>query len=64
MTPKNVSEELGIGLNLVYRQLRAGKIPHVKCGDKYLISRTALERWLSGGQLNIESTCQKEQSNN
>ena len=48
LTPMEVSERLGVSLRLVYRQLRAGVIPHVKCGEKYLISNTAFTRWLNG----------------
>lgn len=50
LTPEEVAEELGCGINLIYRQLRAGVIPHVKLGDKYLISRAALDKFLVGEQ--------------
>jgi excisionase family DNA binding protein len=48
MTPYDVANELHISLPLVYRQLRKGNIPSIKCGDRYLISRIALLKWLSG----------------
>jgi len=48
MTPYDVANELHISLPLVYRQLRNGTIPHVKLGDKYLISRSSFEKWLAG----------------
>ena len=50
--PEDIAQETGLGLNLVYRLLRAGKIPHVKAGDRYLISRANFEKWLSGEQSN------------
>jgi len=46
--PEDIAQETGLGLNLVYRLLRAGKIPHVKAGDRYLISRENFEKWLAG----------------
>ena len=49
LKPEDVAEVCGVSLRLVYRQLRKGNIPSVKCGDRYLISRAALEKWLSGG---------------
>jgi excisionase family DNA binding protein len=48
LTPYDVAKICDIGLSLVYRQLKAGVIPCVKVGDKYLISRSAFEKWLSG----------------
>jgi len=48
LTPEELAEELNVSRNLVYRQLRAGVIPHLKLGDLYLISRATLEKLLSG----------------
>jgi excisionase family DNA binding protein len=48
LTPEDVASELNVSRNLIYRQLRAGVIPHLKLGDKYLISRATLDRLLSG----------------
>ncbi len=48
LKPEDVAEICGVSLRLVYRQLRKGNIPSVKCGDRYLVSRAALEKWLSG----------------
>ncbi len=46
LTPEEVARQLGISRNLVYDELRAGKIPHVKVGDRYLIPCSAFEKWL------------------
>ena len=48
LTVEELAKELGISRNLAYRQVREGNIPSVKCGDRYLVSRVALEKWLSG----------------
>ena len=48
LKPEDVAEICGVSLRLIYRQLRKGNIPSVKCGDRYLISSAALEKWLSG----------------
>ena len=48
LKPEDVAEICGVSLRLVYRQLRKGTIPSVKCGDLYLISRPAFDKWLSG----------------
>lgn len=48
LTPEMVAQELNVSRNLIYRQLRTGVIPHLKLGDKYLISRATLEKLLSG----------------
>jgi excisionase family DNA binding protein len=46
--PEDIAQATGLGLNLIYRLLRANKICHVKAGDRYLVSLTNYERWLSG----------------
>lgn len=46
--PEDIAREAGVGLNLVYQLLRTGEIPHVKAGDRYLVSRENFEKWLSG----------------
>ncbi len=48
LNPQDVAKELHVSLRLVYRQLRKGNIPSVKCGDRYLISKIALLKWLAG----------------
>lgn len=48
LTAYEVAAELDVSLALVYRQLRNGTIPHLKLGDKYLISRATLEKLLTG----------------
>ena len=50
LTVKELAEELGISINLAYRQVREGKIYSIKCGDRYLIPKKAFEELLSGSQ--------------
>ena len=50
LTVKELAAELGISINLAYRQVRQGKIYSIKCGDRYLIPIKTLEQLLSGGQ--------------
>jgi len=47
--PENISVETGLGLNLIYRQLRTGKIPGaVKVGDRWMLSRVNFQKWING----------------
>jgi len=48
LTVEEVAKELRISRNLAYRQVREGKIYSIKCGDRYLIPRRALEELLDG----------------
>ncbi len=48
LTVKELANELGISINLAYRQVREGKIYSIKCGDRYLIPKKALEKLMSG----------------
>jgi len=48
LTVEEVAREMRISRNLAYRQVRAGKIYSIKCGDRYLIPVKTLEKLLSG----------------
>ena len=50
LTVKEMAQELGISINLAYRQVRKGKIYSIKCGDRYLIPKKAFEELLSGNE--------------
>lgn len=50
LTVRELAKELGISINLAYRQVREGKIYSIKCGDRYLIPKKAFEQLLSGSQ--------------
>ena len=41
LTVKELAQELGISINLAYKQVRQGTIYSIKCGDRYLIPKKA-----------------------
>jgi excisionase family DNA binding protein len=49
MTPYEVANETHSSLRFIYKQMKAGVIPHVKLGDKYLIGREAFLIWVNSG---------------
>jgi excisionase family DNA binding protein len=49
---KDMAAELGVGLNFMYRQLRSGKVPARRIGDRFFISRSAWEQFLAGDNQN------------
>lgn len=46
MTPKEVSEALGISDNHTYTMLAQGVIPSIRLGRRIVIPRAAFEKWL------------------
>ena len=48
LTVEEVAKALRICRSLAYREIRAGRIFAVRCGDRYLVPRRALEQLLSG----------------
>ena len=46
LTVDEAAERLGIGRSLAYEMVRQGKIPAIRLGGKWLISKAALERML------------------
>ncbi len=53
---KTMAKELGVQVNFIYRELKAGRIPSTKIGDRYFLSRSAWEKYLSG-EKNRVGTC-------
>lgn len=51
--PEDVVEETGLCLKTVYKLLRTGRLAHCRAGDRYLISRKNLEKWLEGNQVKV-----------
>lgn len=47
MTPTEWAKVHGVGRNLVYEEIRRGRLPHVRLGRKILIPIDALERMLA-----------------
>lgn len=46
-TPSDICELLGLGRVKVYELLKAGQIPSMRLGNKYLIPVAAFEKWLN-----------------
>ena len=49
LTVEELAKELRISRSLAYRQVREKRIYSIKCGDRYLTPKRALEQLLSGG---------------
>lgn len=48
LTPEMVAAEAHKHVNTIYGLLKENKLPHVKLGRSYLISRIEFEKWLAG----------------
>lgn len=48
LSPEDVAAEAGLCRKTVYILLREGKIPSIKAGSKYLISRANFNKWING----------------
>ena len=48
MNPQEVSEYLHCSLRLVYRQIRNKTLPSVRLGDRYFLSKAAVDKFLAG----------------
>jgi len=50
-TPDELAEILGLGRTLVYANLKSGKIPAIRIGNRFVIPRSGIAEWLksSGG---------------
>jgi excisionase family DNA binding protein len=41
----DLAREMGLGESTIHRELRAGRLPGRKVGDRWVIHRDALARW-------------------
>ena len=46
---EDVCRKLNIGRNLVYKGLKAGQIPAMQIGAKWIISERRFNEWLNNG---------------
>lgn len=46
LTVSEASEALNIGISKTYELIRKGKIPHLRAGNKILIPKDTLKKWL------------------
>lgn len=47
LTAEEVADLLGMGVDWVWAETRAGRIPHVKLGRFYKYRRASIETWLA-----------------
>jgi excisionase family DNA binding protein len=52
---KEAAEKLGIERKLAYRQARAGIIPTIRIGKRYLVPKARLEKMLAGEPVEVEA---------
>ena len=48
LTPEQIAADTSLHINTIYQLIKDGKLPHIKLGRRYLISRAEYEKWLSG----------------
>lgn len=48
LTPEMVAAECHKSTATIYRLIKENRLPHIKLGRSYLISRTQFEKWLAG----------------
>lgn len=47
LTPREVADRSGIGVNAIYQMLKQNRIPHITLGRTMLIPRPQYEHWLA-----------------
>jgi excisionase family DNA binding protein len=48
LSPDETAQVLGLHVNSVRALIHSGKLPAIKLGRKFLVSRLELQKWLSG----------------
>ena len=52
-TVDDLAVELGLSRQVVYRELRAGRIPSIRLGRRFVIPRAAVQEWLRNAAGNL-----------
>jgi excisionase family DNA binding protein len=47
--PEELATKLNVSRQTVYKGLRAGTIPAIRLGKRFVIPRAAIEKWLENG---------------
>lgn len=55
LSVRGMARYLGIGENLAYRMCAENKVPHIRLGNRIVVSRAALDRMLAGQDSEKES---------
>lgn len=55
-TVDDLARELGLSRQVVYRELRAGRIPSIRLGRRFVIPRAAVQEWLRNAAGNLRIT--------
>lgn len=54
LSVRGLSEYLNISVSLVRKLVKKGELPHNRLGAKILFSKSEIDRWLLGHQINKE----------
>ena len=55
LSPDETAQVLGLHVNSVRALIHSGKLPAIKLGRKFLVSRLELQKWLSGNPDDTEN---------
>ena len=51
----DLAREMGLGESTIHRELRAGRLPGRKVGDRWVVHREALARWFQQTEALVDS---------
>ena len=57
LTPEQIAADTSLHVNTIYQLIKDGKLPHIKLGRRYLISRVEYEKWLAGQPTQPPTAC-------
>lgn len=55
LTVKEVAKQLGLGINQTYAACERGQIPSMRFGRRWVIPKSAFERWLLESPADLKS---------
>ena len=53
-TPEELMEVLPLGRTVIYRELKAGRIPSIRLGKRFVIPKAAIQKWLESASPVVE----------
>lgn len=63
LTAKEVSEYVGVSIDMVYKMVRENSIPYIPVGNRKLFRRASIDQWLMEKEAAVSDTKETSEMN-
>ncbi|SDI43176.1 helix-turn-helix domain-containing protein [Natribacillus halophilus] len=63
LTAKEVSEYIGVSIDMIYKMVRENSIPYIPVGNRKLFRRESIDQWLMEKEATVTDTKETSEIN-